>query len=413
MDPKTPPLLRWLMPLVAFFPLLFPSTGTHGWMHPKSLLLLMALYPTFLYAVRNKKLQQKERNTLALFFYCLALVVFSFLIAVLRLKEEAWPLALDQAKILIATIIAAFLPIYWIEVKGWWTFQGFARTLLWANCLYNFLKLALYLLLLKFSFLANYQVVIQSVQCSMGEGLQRLQTSCDLPTPFLLYILLEQKSFGLGFSPVFSFVYAVCAMLGCFFSFSRALWVTFVVAFILSMLLHSVTRFKQAVAIFFLCISIPCFSLLQKVSEERFFSTASEASDLSRKEQIEGLLHAISDRPLLGSGLGSYVEGHIRDEQHPYNYEVQWLSLALQLGVLPLTCLLALFLFVIREIRKTLSRCDQCSLGTLFSIWLALGWTNPFVLSILSGLMYALFYLIARNKQSVAKKELNNACKAP
>ncbi|MDN3632437.1 hypothetical protein [Vibrio lentus] len=64
----------------------------------------------------------------------------------------------------------------------------------------------------------------------------------------------------------------------------------------------------------------------------RFFSPENSYSDAVRYEQFSYLLDHVAINPLFGQGLGYYISNYLRSNVEMYSYEIQWLSLIMQVG---------------------------------------------------------------------------------
>ncbi len=157
------------------------------------------------------------------------------------------------------------------------------------------------------------------------------------------------------------------------------------------------------------CRMDPRGEVLHNSLHLRFASHANTLSDTIRKEQSQALWEEIYLHPFIGKGLGGYTEKSIRGESPSmyYLYEVQWLSFLMQFGVIGLSLLLgAAFILIIPAFTPPW-RQEKRFLATLYLVWLASGLTNPYLLSLTSGIVYALFHVGARTlaKPAIAQRD--------
>ncbi|MFN4174347.1 MAG: hypothetical protein ACK4HV_04505, partial [Parachlamydiaceae bacterium] len=128
---------------------------------------------------------------------------------------------------------------------------------------------------------------------------------------------------------------------------------------------------------------------IAQVLEKRFNSEHSERSDIARKVQIESLTDAFFMNPILGKGMGGFAEDSIRDSTFKHSYEVQWAAFLMQFGIVGLAFLFAP-IFYIFYLLFPLDRL-RASLFIMFILWLLSGFTNPFLISLTSGIIYSIF----------------------
>lgn len=128
---------------------------------------------------------------------------------------------------------------------------------------------------------------------------------------------------------------------------------------------------------------------------ERFFSYDNKMSDQTRVEQIAALMDGLEKVPLLGRGLGGYIDSLFRDGLVLHSYEVQWVAFLMQFGMLGFFVLLTPVLIIgYKLFLPPFTRVKLAFFG-LFGIWLLSGFTNPFLISLTSGIVYSIFILAA------------------
>lgn len=70
-----------------------------------------------------------------------------------------------------------------------------------------------------------------------------------------------------------------------------------------------------------------------------------EVDDQVRVEQAGRLIDGWTHHPILGNGIGAVIDGYIRDEVRPWNFELQYHMILFQFGVVGAVGLLAIFTF--------------------------------------------------------------------
>lgn len=76
------------------------------------------------------------------------------------------------------------------------------------------------------------------------------------------------------------------------------------------------------------------FKPIFKIVQYRFFSAKVVESDSVRQLQIQELTKGISEAPLFGHGMGSYLPNLIRSTTAPFSYEAEYLSFLYQFGLI-------------------------------------------------------------------------------
>ncbi len=181
-------------------------------------------------------------------------------------------------------------------------------------------------------------------------------------------------------------------------SFSRSFWLASALvffAFSLALLLLRLQRIKQltlfiAMIIIFVGISyaiamsvpaipFPKGSSSAELLKKRVLKFKGESALSSRYSQIKPLLSAISDHPLIGSGLGAEVTYKSQDptvlKNHPdgiyktYAFELGWLEIWLKTGLLGLLIYSYLLLKIfILGIKSAKTEKNFFLIGTMFGL---------------------------------------------
>lgn len=141
-----------------------------------------------------------------------------------------------------------------------------------------------------------------------------------------------------------------------FVNFSRV-YILQTIFFIL--LLQIPSQYKE-IKIKTICIAIiiVCFASLgigmawdgvSDILYGRFLGDNAESSDYDRLIQFAFLVEGVQDSILWGHGLGSYIQGYVRSVDTPFLYELEYLALAYQTGILGLIYIFMTFVMIIKE----------------------------------------------------------------
>ena len=124
----------------------------------------------------------------------------------------------------------------------------------------------------------------------------------------------------------------------------------------------------------------------------RFGGAEGNLSTGEKIRQVPILISEFLNYPYFGKGLGTYVEYYIRSESLKYGYEVYYLSLLLNLGLLLFSMLFFLLLVLIVKCTFEVGALFFSYLSCLL-LYLGNGFLNPTVLSSSSILFYYLIFL--------------------
>lgn len=380
--------------------LVLPSTGQHGLLSPKSLLLLLALGSTGLHCLISRRLRPR--------FIWLSLIGIVLLLGlsvevaqfkVVRPFHTLGPMV-DQFKMFIVTFLATCTMVYWGTVLND-GFQKILHTMLWANFVYCFLKTA-FVVSVFIQIVNGMQLLklaqIQVMTTGIIGGLSRFQTSADIPTPYLLFFALNSTAWGVNWTKRARNIYIVLALFTIFISYSRFLWAITAVFLVLH-ILSSITErafVRGCVTAVLLVITLAplgMFSGSQQVIYNRFLSGEVKQSDQVRSDQIEALFCQYEQHPFIGNGLGAYSDRCIRDSNNPHYYEVQWVAFFMQFGFLGSSLLILLLGSVLWPYMQPPLTWLKLTTSIVYIMWLLSGFTNPFLISLNSGFIYGLFLL--------------------
>lgn len=106
---------------------------------------------------------------------------------------------------------------------------------------------------------------------------------------------------------------------------------------------------KILVGIFLGIVVLSMYNIGDNIINNRFIGENIEYSDLTRVEQIVAFSKEIPDDFLLGKGLGAYMKDYIRSEEMPFLYEVEWIALLYQLGLIGIIFMGIIFYFIIKR----------------------------------------------------------------
>lgn len=379
--------------------LMSPSDGNHGIMTPKSLSFLGSLlfFLGFIWIKGRATFYQ-----LKMFAFTGAMVTFLMVWLFIGFTNDSLDggPSLDQFKIFIITIAFVVMTLYAVS-ESLVLPETIIKVMILSNFTYSLIKLVL--ILLHFFNIVNMFALMEALDMrfmsmDMTAGLSRFQTSVDIVTPFFILFVLQSERLNLNFSKLFKYIYCIISIFSILFSFSRFLMAVGVCSGFFYCLTLNKKEFLKALTFCSLLIMIFIYSIgidtFLTIIERRFFSNDSYYSDLTRTQQINALVGQFFEMPYFGMGLGGYVKNFVRDGSIVHSYEVQWVAFLMQFGLIGMGLLLVPIGYIFAQFLKVFSRVHFSFLA-LFLIWLLSGFTNPFLISLASGIIYSIFLLAA------------------
>lgn len=394
--------------------LMVPSDAQHGFLSIKSLSFLGAMGAIGCYAALRQKVSEGQFKILCFGCASASFLLLWLLISLSR-EQTTSTSQFDQFKLFLITLAVPLSTLYLVQ-ENLITAQQVFKTAIYASFAYALLKVllvALHLLHIVNAWAIIDMLGIRYMRMGIYGGLDRFQTSVDIATPFLLFFLLNASRLGLSFSELFRWSFLAVSLFSTFLSFSRYLIFIYMASGILYWLtLRSRPFIKVGILLILSCIAA-FFAIgpekVEKVIHRRVFSMNSFRSDQTRVKQGQALLEAYEETPFFGKGIGGYVPDHIRDRVLLHSYEVQWAAFLMQFGLLGLLFLISPLLYIAwRMVEASFSRARWSFLGA-FLLWLMSGFTNPFLISLTSGIIYALFCLASVALQDAQQFTRNTA----
>jgi hypothetical protein len=383
-----------------FVGLVLPSDGDHGILSIKSLAFLTTCGGVGLYAWFRQQFATHQLRLISFFLFSVVFLITWLFISTIR--NQTTPSAQwDQFKLFLVTIIFPLLTIFIVN-EHLIPPQKFLKIVVYSSFFYVIFK-SLIVILYLFNFINIWELLnsmgLRFMSMKIYGGLDRVQTSADIVTPFLVFFVLQAHRLGVLFKPYFKSCYLILGLFSTFLSFSRYL----VFIYILSCALYWVTldfqKFVKSLLFILVGLSMAYLAIgpdkVNVIIERRVFSRETFKSDEVRVSQIRSLLTEYQQVPFIGQGLGGYSQSNIRDSLLLYNYEVQWMAFLMQFGMIGVLFIFVPFLIILcRLMSLALSRL-RMAFCCLFVLWLFSGFMNPFLISLTSGIIYALFYLSA------------------
>lgn len=206
-------------------------------------------------------------------------------------------------------------------------------------------------------------------------GLLRFAFINDFFIPFAYYLTVKSE-----FTKLTKNILAIIFLVMGIMSMTRYIWV------ILSIIIALIHKWSLIICTLILLIISSIlfneyteFKIIDSINHRAFIEGADSVSEKTTQSSI--LLDEASNYLVFGKGLGSYVEGYIRNERIKYGYEVFYILLLLQFG---LPFLLIVFLYIYWKLMVQLrSRSFKIKNEAfwLYTLILGSGFFNPTIMS--------------------------------
>tara|TARA_Y100000780_G_C13692685_1_gene420194 strand:- start:2595 stop:3809 length:1215 start_codon:yes stop_codon:yes gene_type:complete len=296
-----------------------------------------------------------------------------------------------------AALTTTLLSIYAINNP-----ESFQRAIIVGTFLYSIFKLSLVFsasnLVSIYQLEAIYSHIFSQkfVHMPITGDIHRIQLPPDIlyaMTP-ILYLLLRCSTGRPAGIQSLAFM-IICSAIISFTAYSRLIFLVFSLSTILC--IHMSIRSKLT-AILLLSL-LPTTLLLLNFDvilhnsffEERFSARNNYHSDSIRETQIAHLIAMWLDSPIYGHGLGAYIASFVRDPEIPFSYEAQLIAYAMKGGLLFIVSFsVSIFYFSYKLISNA-----GLTPAVLFLTLMAAGFTNPYLTSTATTVLYASFFLLA------------------
>lgn len=269
------------------------------------------------------------------------------------------------------------------------TFPDMSKYAIIGILIYSIFKMIVTLLIfigvIDIDFLPNISPDYNSLGYIGVSGFNRIIGVNDFLLPFLYFMI---SSSNIKYKKVVSVIY----IFSIFISFTRTLWFAFAFLYFLEeIIIKKKIRYALLLPVFLIAFiyyisSYTDIDLIGSISN-RLFNEGALSSSV-KFEQAHRMIEQISNAPLFGHGLGSYIEGYVRNDRLKYGYEVMILALIMQNGIIiSSNIILILFVSLYRSFRINGAYFDLCAL----MLFLFSGLTNPVITSSVSVYLYILY----------------------
>lgn len=344
-------------------------------------------------------IQQQGRVSIGLFLLVISTLIFIiFYMLVGIIKGLAWPNHIIQEASFFFTTFTLVFIFYVLVEHRLLRVESFILAVFWGNLVFVIWKTSIVLGLVEgwldfsqiyyffYKFL-NYKLVSSGIT----GGLVRINLIIyDFLTVIMLFAVFTYKEIFSRVPKAIVSIFVVLAIASTVLAFSRYLFV--VAAFLLAIPFVYFSRLRTKILVMALIIGLTYlgFDWINSAFEQRFSVGRNAASDFARDMQVSALLNAWSASPWFGGGLGSYAKELVRDPLVPFSYEVQWVGFLAKFGMLGIAFLLALCGILAAKIATPFKHWSQMAILSSFALFLVGGFTNQYLVSSASGVIYCL-----------------------
>lgn len=374
-------------------------------------ILLYILVVTAL-AMQVLSSRSKLKELIKLVPYFLVSVTFLlvwFMIGLIQVTTET-RFAVNAFKDIFVTVSLVYITYFMIKTETI-SVRNFLLTIVGGAAFYSAIKVILAGLLLTGK-LSIYQLVqifkaigYEVIYGDIADGLSRIEFTNDSLIPFLLLFVTSDTCFGLRFKSYQKVLLVILFGISIFLSFSRFKWAIAILCLVLGLLLNLFTSNRRSravqigsvlLAIMVLAGAAAGWQGFGQAINTRLSGAGSVISDDIRSGQVRPLVIEFNRYLIFGKGLGSYIPSLIRsnDEATPYFYEIQWLALAMQFGIVGLAVILVHIGLIGWHLIKQTSLTSITMLTSYFA-WLVSGFFNPALISSVGGLVFSIFLVYA------------------
>jgi len=391
---------------ILFFLLMF---APRAWQSVKIPLVVLAVVLLVYHYVRHSR---KKLNYIVMGWFAI-LLSFGFIWSLVGALNDN-PGLLDLFRLNVIWVVLYALFVFYIDTLD--KYNSLTKTMVWATIaisLYNFA-----IALSAFDYIPNINDLLQidseyTSHIGIHEGFLHLTShnigSLTFLAPFVwcLYAIRTHTDFGI--SRTLLLIAVISSIVAVLISGRRVLWLEMMVAPILLLTFSHFTSDKgiarnivKLYLVMFLFLIVAGYysatTLEWNYSDMQEHFTSAFVSEEERKDQSIALWNGFLESPLVGSGFGRGVGDVVRDDAHPWNYELSYMLLLYNTGILGSVvyafCLGQIYYFGIKQIKYDI--CDisiMISLLVAFSCFILANATNPYLQSF--DFMWALFLPIA------------------
>ena len=359
--------------------------------------ILLSVFSFFLLLFINKSI----KIWLSLFIFLLFVLFFSLIAMINGLSVNN---VISEGVATSSLFFLVFIPIGCV-LAGVISINKVFRIIFISLAFYSISKVFISSLFFFDVQLSVLQDFFQRIFCMTFVGLDtcffyRVSYPIDFLYPISIYIVVCGIDGGhLLFNKKLKYFLLFVYTLGIIISYSRYLYFYCAISFLLT--LFSIKFKLKNIIISILLFLILCLVFHNYINNmydfilNRYFGESAVWSDNRRFEMFSSILSTIHSYPILGRGLGASAVGFIDIPGKSWYYELQWLAICMQFGIVGFSILFTTSVVpVVFCYLKGFSFKLLC-ITILYALWLATAIFNGFMFSSSGGAVFLVFSLIA------------------
>ena len=340
-----------------------------------------------------------------------ALLTYGLLIAEARGIHD--PASVKSQAVALLAVFSIFMVLTYIVLSGVLSGPKAARYVVAVTVLYAGTKCLVEVLLI----LGVWSVheVLGALGLVFGVGFVHLDTGTlfriGLPADLILPVVFMYLVAGWGhgesartLSLPFRVAAGVAIVGALIVAYSRYLWFVTTLLLFYSFMVTSVRPRPAHVG--WLAAGVALMWAFLNPLLARFGGAAAVSSDSARAQMLGSLTERINEHPLLGIGMGGYLEGFVRIPDSPWYYELQWLALWMQFG---LVGLIVLLLLCGSLVPRTTLRSASLGIAVAYALWLGSALVNGFLLTSSAGVVFFAYWVMMRTENATSTCVLSSA----
>lgn len=376
---------------------------------PLKITVLLLLLISMLGVISLGKISKKD--------FLLLLFTFLFLLVHLLVGFFKGTVLIEQSLMAFRVFSTFFILLfitYYYGKKKVISFSKLIKVVFYSSFIYLILKLLLTICMMFFGLGAitvkNLMPGVVIQQFYGNPFFTRIVSASDIVNSFLFVFLLVLKPLKQLFNNKVLYTYIVLSFILMIQSYTRFIWLILLLTVFFKLYILSENRVKSfSYTAFFLLITIAIV--------KTFFSTElgffidlldikfSDTTSISVKSvQANYLFDEFSNNTILGKGLGAYVEYYVRDNKQLFQYETQIVSFLMQFGIIGFCIFMFPLLAIIIPLLS--KNKNKLTMSFFYILWLASGFTNPYLTILACISIYALFILYPYYENEDNKKEV-------
>ena len=379
-------------------------------------LKFMLLLPLVLITFTSLKFNSLPKHGVFAIITLVCVLSFSGIVAVFQGIEFAS--AINEATA-IASLAASLTFIFYAIKGGFFRTDELISSIIKMTVIFSLCKILLeVLIVIKYVDVDNLTQAVNNVFGSslitlpLGYGLQRINLTNDWILPIGLFMLWTNVNWK---TPI-KWISTLSMILALFIAYSRLIWISTLISVFMIYFVNFNLNRKLIISI---AISLPLatFALVYFSSAgivvsatqavyERYFGVAASQSDGERKFMGDALNPIVENHIFIGAGIGYYPKQYVRFKESPWLYELQWLHLTAQFGILGVILLLISLLACIMPPIMKAEQKTKLAIVSMLIFWLATGFANSFLITSVSGVIFAMFPLGALRSSKELKSIL-------